>query len=132
MSVIAEWNWDDKLITGEETVDYQHKILFRVINDLIRALNMSDNTTSLLTEVAIDELLKYAGYHFSEEEEIMKKKQYIGFGSHKAQHEQFVTSILNFKKRYNQDENVGHDLINFMQNWLINHILKLDKEALKA
>jgi len=132
MSELKEWDWDDQLLTGEETVDYQHKILFRVINDLIRAVNMSDDTSSILVEVALDELLKYAGYHFSDEEELMKKKQYSGFGMHKAQHEMFVEKILVFKTRMNNNENIGKELVDFMFHWLINHIKKLDKEALKA
>ncbi len=36
-----EWMWTDEFVTGQETVDYQHKILFNTINDLVRACNES-------------------------------------------------------------------------------------------
>lgn len=29
-----EWVWTEEFITGQETVDYQHKTLFNTINDM--------------------------------------------------------------------------------------------------
>ena len=79
-----EWKWNDSLITSEEMVDYQHKNLFRTINDLIRACNESDTPNGLLVEVGLDELLKYATYHFKEEEQVMEKHHYPNQPNHTA------------------------------------------------
>lgn len=127
-----EWQWNDSLITNQEVVDYQHKNLFNVINDLVRACNMSDEPNGLLVEVALDELLKYAGHHFKDEEGLMQMKNYKDLAAHQEQHKNFVKVMLNFKDRFDKNENIADDLLSFMQKWLTEHILTRDKEAMKA
>lgn len=125
-----EWVWSDTLKTNQETIDYQHRSLFRTINDLIRACNQSPEASGLLVEVALDELLKYASYHFSEEEEVMRKHNYTGLNAHHAEHVSFASQMLEFKKRFDRNENVADELITFMHRWLVNHIMTRDKEAM--
>lgn len=127
-----EWQWNDSLMTNQEVVDYQHKNLFNIINDLSRACNMSDEPNGLLVEVALDELLKYAGHHFKDEEGLMQMKNYKDLEAHQEQHKNFVKAMLNFKTRFDKNENIAGDLIAFMQKWLTEHILTKDKEAMKA
>ncbi|MGZ3809873.1 MAG: bacteriohemerythrin [Bacteriovorax sp.] len=127
-----EWKWDDVYLTDHATVDYQHKILFNVINDLIRARNASDDPNGLLVEVALDELLKYATYHFRDEEEVMIKHNYDDLIQHQAQHKNFVDVMLKFKSRFDNNENITDELLNFMQKWLLDHILTRDKKAMNA
>lgn len=125
-----EWKWNDTLLTSQDTVDYQHKTLFRIINDLIRACNESSDPNGLLVEVALDELLKYAGYHFGEEEGIMKKFNYPAFEQHHTEHVEFVEVMKIFKQRFNKNEDIADELINFMHRWLVKHIMTKDKEAM--
>lgn len=127
-----EWQWNDSLVTNQETVDYQHRILFSVINDLVRACNMSDEPNGLLVEVALDALLKYAGYHFKEEEGVMIEHNYPGLSIHQEQHKNFVKVMLNYKDRFDNNENIADELLNFMHKWLVDHIMTRDKEAMKA
>lgn len=125
-----EWKWNDNLITNEETVDYQHKRLFQVVNDLINACNQSDTPNGLLVEVALDELLKYAGYHFNDEERIFENYKFQGLEEHKLEHYDFVTLMINFKIRFDKGEEIADELIKFMHQWLINHIMTKDKVAM--
>ncbi len=128
-----EWQWNDSLITNHELVDYQHKILFSVINDLVRACDMSeDEPNGLLVEVALDALLKYAGYHFKEEEEVMIANNFKDLSLHQEQHKNFVKVMLEYKSRFDKNENIADELLTFMQKWLVDHIMTRDKEAMKA
>lgn len=126
-----EWVWNQDLVTNQEMIDYQHQTLFRTINDLIKACNMSDEANGLLVEVALDELLKYAVYHFSEEEALMTKHNYSELAAHKIEHKNFAEVMMKFKARFDKGEDVSGDLIEFMHKWLINHIMKNDKAAMK-
>lgn len=126
-----EWKWSDDFLTTKDEINYQHKTLFNIINDLIRACNMSEEEPNgLLVEVALDELLKYAGYHFGAEEHIMSEHNYAGLVEHKAQHQSFVVSMLKFKERFNNNENIASELLTFMKKWLVDHILTKDKIAM--
>lgn len=128
-----EWQWSDDFLTTKDIINYQHKTLFSIINDLVRACNMSeDQPNGLLVEVALDELLKYAGYHFGAEEEIMAKNNYEGLADHKAQHKSFVEAMLKFKGRFDKDENIANELLIFMKKWLVDHILNKDKVSMAA
>jgi len=126
-----EWKWNDSLITNEEVVDYQHKNLFRTINDLIRACNESETPNGLLVEVALDELLKYAGFHFREEEAVMEKHNYPELAAHKVDHSEFASVMNIFKTRFDKGEEIADELITFMHRWLVNHIMNKDKMAMK-
>lgn len=72
---MEELKFTNDLLTGEETIDYQHKILISYINNVIHAHNFAENL-DLVLEVTLDELVKYTIHHFGNEEEIMEKKAY--------------------------------------------------------
>jgi hemerythrin len=127
-----EWKWSSDFITNHEVIDFQHQSLFRVINDLIRACNESDTPNGLLVEVALDELLKYAGYHFREEEQVMEKHHYADLPAHREQHGKFVEVMVEFKKKFDNNVDITSELLPFMQKWLVDHILNRDKAAMKA
>jgi hemerythrin-like metal-binding protein len=126
-----EWQWNHLLETHQPTIDFEHKALFTTINDLIRACNMSEEPNGLLVEVALDELLKYAKHHFSDEETLMEKSTYPDLASHKEQHRKFTDLMNNFKTRFMNNEDISNELITFMQKWLVDHIMNRDKVAMK-
>lgn len=126
-----EWVWTDEFVTGQDTVDYQHRTLFNTINDLVRACNESSQPNGLLVEVALDELIKYAGHHFADEEEIMKAHNFAGFEDHHAQHVAFAARVIDFKKQFSNGKDIADELLTFMQKWLVDHILQRDKAVMK-
>jgi hemerythrin-like metal-binding protein len=125
------WEWNQDLITGNSLVDTEHQVLFRVINDLIMALN-TDESDTLSIEVAIHELIKYVAFHFTDEENLMKKFNYENLEEHQNQHYNFEVKILNFGLRFKKGENISAALLNYMNVWLVEHILVTDKLAMKV
>lgn len=126
-----EWVWSDDLVTNQKTVDYQHQSLFRTINDLIKACNQSDSPNGLLVEVALDELLKYASYHFRDEENLMATFMYPELAAHQKEHANFAEKMTDFKSRFDKGDDISKELLTFMQKWLVNHIMTRDKDAMK-
>ncbi len=120
----------DDLLTGEETVDYQHKILISCINNLIRTNQLGDNL-DLVVEITLDELVKYTIHHFSDEETIMKERGYKNIVQHQKQHKDFASTVLNYKARHSKGEAVIDDCLKFLKAWLITHIKHEDQMAMK-
>jgi hemerythrin len=127
---LKKWVWSDKFIIENETVDFQHQALFRVINDLIHAYNLSDGSSNIIVEVAIIELIKYSNFHFGDEESLMEKINYPGIKTHKQEHQDFRDVIMHFKYQLDEGKEIERDLIEFMETWLVKHILIEDKKAL--
>ncbi len=117
--------WTDKYSVGCNYIDQQHKKLIDIINELHSAF-MGRESKDKLGEI-LSELVDYTKYHFSAEEEMLKKHGFGPSDLHKKQHQEFVEKIEIFKKRHELgDEILGFDMLNFLKDWLLNHILKTD------
>ena len=124
MSLIT---WSQEYELGHETIDFQHRELVRLLNNLYDA--KEQGTMELLVEITLDELVKYTQNHFAQEESYMAEFNYGDQDAHKAAHTAFVGKVSAFKQSYDKGEaTVGDEVINFLKDWLVNHILKTDNE----
>ncbi|MBP2659872.1 MAG: hemerythrin-like metal-binding protein [Firmicutes bacterium] len=122
--------WEDKYSLGVESIDEQHKELFRIANRIYELLKneMILDKYDHIMEI-IDELKNYTVDHFKDEEEYMKSIGYKKFLSHKVAHTDFLDKMENID--VNKIDN-GHNeyllsILDFVCVWLIEHILKEDK-----
>jgi hemerythrin len=77
----------------------------------------------------IEELKEYTIFHFKSEEEYMKSINYKRTFSQIVTHNNFVKQIESIDLKAldeNQDEGLMK-LLEFLNNWLVEHILKEDK-----
>lgn len=122
--------WKDEYSVGVEKIDEQHKRLFEIANEAYEILNNEFYTDKYDKIVEIlKELEDYTVFHFNDEEEYMKQIGYKKFFTHKIEHEEFVQKIKNVdlgKVDCDQDKYLL-DIMNFIVNWLVNHILEKDK-----
>lgn len=130
--MLIQWSSDYEL--GDEVVDFQHKKLVLLLNQLHDAVE--SNTQQLLVEISLDELVKYTQTHFTQEESIMDDTEGLTsdfVDSHKKAHRNFVDKIENFKKEYYAGKaEVSQELITFLKDWLVNHILVTDKKLVET
>lgn len=123
--------WKENYETGVEVFDEQHKKLFDIANSLYKLLEEDvyvDKYNKILE--IIEELKNYTVYHFKEEEEYMYKIGYKKFFSHKVQHDDFIKqfSKINLEKIDKGQDAYIRETLEFIYNWIVNHILKTDKE----
>ncbi len=112
---------------GVETVDSQHKGLFDIVNELHGA--MLKGQAQKLTGPLLNKLVSYTLTHFATEEEMMTATQYPGLEAHKAEHVNLVKQVAEYVERHERGEvTLNLHLLNFLRDWLANHILKVDKE----
>jgi methyl-accepting chemotaxis protein len=118
-------SWGPKYYIGLSTIDNQHKRLVELINETYRNFGQRKNKQKL--KKVIKDLLDYTIYHFGEEEKYFKQFAYEESVPHKAKHEEFISKMQNFKRDIDSgDSMVSFEIIEYLKDWLINHILKSD------
>jgi len=109
--------WSDKLVTRVKECDEQHKKLVSLINELYDAMKQGKGKEVL--DKMLDELVKYAGYHFTTEETLMTKYGYPGpdFAAHKREHEAFKAKIKEFlDKKAKGEVTLTVELMSFLKD----------------
>lgn len=122
----------DKYKTDIALIDDEHKHLFEIIeqtNELIHANLLHDKYDEIIH--LLNELKTYTETHFSDEEALMEKISYPGLEAQKKAHSAFVDKLVHIDID-ELDEIDSHqqtylfELINYLLNWLSNHILGSD------
>ena len=122
--------WEEGYSIGVESIDEQHKQLFEIANRIYVLLKnelITDKYDKIIE--IIDELKSYTIYHFNSEEDYMRSIGYKKFLSQKAAHNDFLEKMKNIDiKQIDNDQNeylIG--ILDFVSEWLVEHILKEDK-----
>ena len=123
--------FDDNLITGNKTIDSQHKELIDSIRQFVAACESGDSKIKAIK--MLDYLDEYTNFHFQEEEELQKKVSYPEFSGHHAKHEEFKTSIQELYDYLNENEGPDDQFIEQVQrnvvDWLFQHIKTFDRSV---
>jgi hemerythrin-like metal-binding protein len=123
--------WDDSFATGVAEIDEQHMILVHTLNDASVRL-AGDAGTEQLERITQD-LLAYALYHFETEEALMQEYGYEEGAAqdaarHLEQHRTFSARVVAVRDGLKAGNPVAPaDLLAFLNEWLVNHILNTDK-----
>jgi methyl-accepting chemotaxis protein len=118
-------DWGPRYFIGLKSIDEQHKILVDLMNELYEAFGSNKNKKVI--KHVLKELLDYTIYHFGNEEELFEKYGYKESENHEDQHKKFIQRIEQFQKDFEKGNTIlSFDLIDFLKNWLLNHILKID------
>lgn len=119
--------WSDSYSVNSPEMDAQHKKLVAMINDLHDA--MKDGHGKEALGRTLDGLIDYAGIHFADEEKLMVKVNFAELPAHKLEHEAFVKKAFKLQADFHTDQVVlSFTVMEFLKDWLVNHILKNDKK----
>lgn len=120
----------DEFKTGIEIVDEEHKKLFEIIGNIYKTIEtelLHDKFDAILD--ILDELKEYTRIHFADEENYMREIGYEGLAQQEILHQNFIDKLseLDLDDVDDNQEAYLYDFLAFLQNWLVNHILKVDK-----
>jgi hemerythrin len=118
--------WDNKYSVKVAKMDDEHKKLIGYINQLHDAM-LSGKTQQEIAKV-LDGLFDYTKTHFADEEKLMQTNQYPGYIAQKVQHDAFIKKAKEFKDSADKGKSVSIELSQFLKDWLINHIQKMDAQ----
>ena len=122
--------WKNEYSIGVDLIDQQHKYLFEIIDSAFE-LSKCDFRVGKYDRIAliIQDLCQYAKFHFVTEEEYMIRINYKGYSKHKTEHDDFTFYInkINLEQVEGDPEKYIKDILSFLLNWLLDHILLKDK-----
>jgi hemerythrin len=108
-------------------IDGQHQKLVDMVNRLHDAMKEGKADDIVMQIVA--EMKKYAASHFATEERHMKTHSYPDYPAHKNEHDKFVAKVVQVEKDLKTGKcAMSMDILNFLSNWLVNHIKGTDKK----
>ncbi|MBF0574067.1 MAG: hemerythrin family protein [Desulfamplus sp.] len=117
--------WGPKFATGIEQIDEQHKELIRMVNALHKAMKQKVGIQQ--SGAILDSLAEYTVYHFGHEEKLFKQHNYPETMEHKKIHEELVKTVVAFQNDFKAGKaSLSVDLMNFLTQWLKDHIMKCD------
>ncbi|NOR25520.1 MAG: bacteriohemerythrin [Desulforhopalus sp.] len=74
-------------------------------------------------------LIDYTGRHFQYEEELFAKHDYSEQQEHNVVHRKLVAQVIEFQEQFQKGEkDVSLELMEFLKDWLVDHIKKTDKQ----
>lgn len=119
--------WSDDLSVGVPAMDAQHQVLLDLINNLFGAMKAGE-ANAVLGE-CLSELVDYTANHFDCEEKYLASRNYPKLAAHHVLHTNLVDKVLAFKRDFEEGRaTIGIDLMIFLREWLIDHILGEDMQ----
>lgn len=116
--------------TGIDFIDEEHAKLFAIANeayDLLTNQFIPDKFDYIME--VVNDLREYTKYHFHHEEEYMLSVGYKRILSQKVEHADFIEKLdgLNMESVDENQKEALLELLDFLNTWLVEHILKKDK-----
>ena len=125
--------WDKRYNLGVETIDKEHKKLFRILNKLFN-LRQEEIKNQYICQEAVKYFKEHAIQHFIDEENYMDSIHYAGIEIHKRIHKNFRETTLPALERelemMNYSENAVNHFLSVCAGWLIGHTL-IEDQAIK-
>jgi hemerythrin len=124
------YQFKDEYRTGIESIDTEHQKLFEIADRAYQTLmdEFIPDKYDYIMDI-LNELKEYAATHFRHEEEYMISIRYKKLFSQKASHEEFIEKVSEYNLN-DVDENqrqVILKLLDFLNDWLVHHIIEEDK-----
>ncbi len=125
------YEFKDEFRTGIESIDKEHAKLFEIADRAYTTL-MDDFIPDKYDYVVdiLNELKEYASFHFQHEEEYMMSINYNKLFSHTVEHNDLLEKVSKYdlsKFDENQKDAIL-EILEFINNWLVNHIVLRDKQ----
>jgi hemerythrin len=117
--------WNETFALGVDGIDQQHKALFDLINQAWQAVVMREGGEKLGGLIA--DLEHYTQAHFVAEEAFMQSVGFPEFNAHKQFHRAFELRIAEEKTAIRNGNTLSLDMVRYLQDWLVNHIMVADK-----
>lgn len=124
---MSTFEWTPDLETGNETIDSQHRTLFKYANDLVSTIEDAEADDESTTEF-VWRLTDYVMQHFADEQDLMESVHYPETGVHIEMHNALTGETMKLTARIMRGELVAaSELARLVTRWMRGHILDADK-----
>lgn len=122
---------------GIEMIDEEHKQLFKYADEAYELLHDEFTPDKYdRIDMILENLHDYTVKHFEDEENYMESINYKKIFTQKIQHQEFINKLEKFMEQHkneteNQDEQIM-EILKYLTEWLVNHILYVDGQIPKG
>ena len=113
-------HWQATYDTGVEEIDLQHRYFLALINRLTVELAASNDPR--YRQSLLNELAKYAAFHFASEENLMVKFAYPDLKRHRMLHIELIDRLSSRMNAMTYEP-----LLDFLVGWFIQHTTSEDR-----
>jgi len=120
-------SWRKDYEVGVPQIDAEHHRLFDLINEFHDTFVRGEARNDVAR--VLNRLVAYAEEHFQHEEQLMSDNGYPQLDMHKALHHELVLSIFAINERLAAAAvKTSTETVQFLKNWLLDHILQHDMD----
>ena len=116
--------WSETYSVGIPQIDEEHMRLIHLINAFNEA-RFKGESKQILAKT-FDNLIAYSLEHFRNEENLLKDYKYPKIEDHISAHRKLMETVLDLNK--DKTYLFPNTISDFLRHWLIDHIMKCDKE----
>ncbi len=121
----------NNLVTGNKTIDEQHKELISKINSLLQAVESNQEQAAAMR--TLNFLNDYVIYHFEAEENLQKEVGYPGLKEHQKQHAILKQTVADLTDMLTEEEGASPAFVEQLNvkviDWLYRHIEGFDRSV---
>ncbi len=122
--------WREWFEIGHQTIDFEHKAFVSLINQVQHLTQDKAPDERLLR--ALEEVIKYAEFHFFSEENVMADAAYPGLDKHRAHHQALLARLREEATRFRRGEDNMQEAITFLVMWFAEHTVNEDLDIAAA
>jgi hemerythrin len=113
---------------GVTLLDDDHKKLVGLVNELYDGIQAGAGKESV--GKVLDRLIDYTKVHFAHEEQFFSQTAYPASAAHKKEHDALCQQVVAVQEKYRAGagNTLSFEVLNFLKNWLVNHIQGSDKK----
>lgn len=117
--------WKENFNVGIAEVDFEHREMVKLINDLHADLLTAGDKASILE--FFGEIYARIAAHFALEEKLMREHDYDQYEGHKRDHERLLDEIRDLADDYEDAELFNEEeLSRRLSHWFVNHFRDMD------
>jgi hemerythrin len=121
--------WNNNFNIGVNIFDEQHQQLVSLVNNSYNSIQLNNTQEAKKT---LDELVDYIKYHLSTEERLMQEYNYPSIDEHEISHSIFCSKLHDLQVKLNTNDSLYNtQLVVFLKDWLMDHILIADRDLAK-
>jgi len=119
--------WKDEYSLGIAEVDFEHRELIRLINDML--VQLDESSPGADTLYFLGEIHARISSHFALEEKIMRELRYKHYAEHKADHDRLLNEIRDIMDEcedsaaFNREKFIGR-----LNHWFTDHFRTKDAQ----
>ncbi len=125
--------WKEEYDLGIKIIDEQHKGFVDILNSLYDLTEENKKEGVNVSDI-FKNIYKYTNEHFGTEEAFFDEFDYEETVKHKLAHSDFIDKIKELEKKLikNHNTEIFFEIMDFLENWLIEHLNDFDKKYVKC